>query len=618
MATRILGSRNRRGGQAWREQRHKWVPERARGAPPPMTVWTLRRVLAELKETYQRTYYPLGTFDVQVGERMGILVGKFTEADENQWVVEVQGFRECPFRDVGLTHAVMDTQQMLAAVQQAKADHRAESLVGWYHTHPSMELFLSQPDLDTYNDLFRDAWHVALVFDPKRWDAAYFYREANGRIDGSIQPQLEFNIDAEMSLGPADSRADWALGSSTELESLGTEDPTEPTAAPAPASEAPTVVRGSRDLAPRTPEPSGRETSAPRPLERTPPEGVAAPVRMTGAHRTVSRPVDAAPEPAAGERSGARWWVWALLSAAVAAAGAAWGPDWWDRLAGGGAKSGPATSAASEPGPAPATAPKARAAAPRYAGHLFRWPEDEVSVDKLVLSESKDVERAGVFAVVRELASAAGRSRSGAVRYRARIDGSAPVSATLLPGGRYVQLQWKAGGESSEPAANVELSVLPKTGPLLRTDGPVGCERLELSFRTELSVDPSSVPVARLRQIRAVGCRLARSGPGLPGERPAQVTSIEARPRQSQIVMVLSGVHRDSGAFELVVRNAESHAELFVTKPEAASVSGPEARTKLTFPVEPADAVGSDETYLEFRLPDGRFTQDWGDVDMSF
>ena len=51
-----------------------------------------------------------------------------------------------------------------------KLSNRNESILGWYHSHPSYGLFMSQTDFDTqlsYQRLFKQA--VALVFDHTLW-----------------------------------------------------------------------------------------------------------------------------------------------------------------------------------------------------------------------------------------------------------------------------------------------------------------------------------------------------------------------------------------------------------------------------------------------------------------
>ncbi len=47
-------------------------------------------------------------------------------------------------------------------------------VVGWYHTHPGLGVFLSGTDLKTHADFFGQPWQVAMVLDPVRGDEGVF------------------------------------------------------------------------------------------------------------------------------------------------------------------------------------------------------------------------------------------------------------------------------------------------------------------------------------------------------------------------------------------------------------------------------------------------------------
>jgi proteasome lid subunit RPN8/RPN11 len=70
-----------------------------------------------------------------------------------------------------------------------------KAVVGWYHTHPGLGLFLSETDLDkTHRILFNEPFQVALVYDPVRRRGGYFFWEAAQLIDASEAPWREFEI----------------------------------------------------------------------------------------------------------------------------------------------------------------------------------------------------------------------------------------------------------------------------------------------------------------------------------------------------------------------------------------------------------------------------------------
>lgn len=45
-------------------------------------------------------------------------------------------------------------------------DHPGEKIVGWYHTHPGFDIFLSGMDLFIQDNFFNLPWQVAFVYDP--------------------------------------------------------------------------------------------------------------------------------------------------------------------------------------------------------------------------------------------------------------------------------------------------------------------------------------------------------------------------------------------------------------------------------------------------------------------
>jgi len=47
-------------------------------------------------------------------------------------------------------------------------------LVGWYHSHPRMDVFLSSHDMDIQTERFPEAWMVALVLEPEKHRGGFF------------------------------------------------------------------------------------------------------------------------------------------------------------------------------------------------------------------------------------------------------------------------------------------------------------------------------------------------------------------------------------------------------------------------------------------------------------
>ena len=56
-------------------------------------------------------------------------------------------------------------------------------IVGWYHTHPRMSVFLSDHDTWLHEHFFPEPWQVALVVEPFNCLAGFFVRQGNGALD---------------------------------------------------------------------------------------------------------------------------------------------------------------------------------------------------------------------------------------------------------------------------------------------------------------------------------------------------------------------------------------------------------------------------------------------------
>lgn len=56
-------------------------------------------------------------------------------------------------------------------------------ILGWYHTHPRMGVFLSQWDVWLHQNFFPEDWQVALVVEPHNSEGGFFFRNEDGTLD---------------------------------------------------------------------------------------------------------------------------------------------------------------------------------------------------------------------------------------------------------------------------------------------------------------------------------------------------------------------------------------------------------------------------------------------------
>ena len=76
------------------------------------------------------------------------------------------------------------TQDSLVAIHH-ELENRfpGREILGWYHTHPGMGVFLSGYDQWLHEHFFPETWQVALVVEPRGSEGGFFLRRTDGRLD---------------------------------------------------------------------------------------------------------------------------------------------------------------------------------------------------------------------------------------------------------------------------------------------------------------------------------------------------------------------------------------------------------------------------------------------------
>jgi len=96
-------------------------------------------------------------------EVMGLLVGQFVD-DYSINVVDVFAM---PTKGTEISVEAVDTTYQTRMLEMLKVASRTENIVGWYHSHPGMDCWLSHVDMNTQESF--EALHpraIAIVLDP--------------------------------------------------------------------------------------------------------------------------------------------------------------------------------------------------------------------------------------------------------------------------------------------------------------------------------------------------------------------------------------------------------------------------------------------------------------------
>jgi len=121
----------------------------------------------------------------------GALVGKWRvdEARGEKFVV-VEGALPALHTRHGSSYVTFTQDSLVTLHEQLEQRHPGKQMVGWYHTHPGLGLFLSGYDAWLHEHFFPELWQVALVIDPQARQGGFFVRSEQGALD----PQRYFGF----------------------------------------------------------------------------------------------------------------------------------------------------------------------------------------------------------------------------------------------------------------------------------------------------------------------------------------------------------------------------------------------------------------------------------------
>jgi proteasome lid subunit RPN8/RPN11 len=144
-----------------------------------------RAVLGELGTAATEGFNRLNHGGIEIG---GVLFGRR----------EPDGLKVTAYRELACEHAFgpsftlseSDCRALQVLLDTSKNDPELLELqaVGWYVSHTRSELLLSEKDLRLFERFFPEAWQIALVLRPNRFDpvrAGFFFRETDGSVHAS-------------------------------------------------------------------------------------------------------------------------------------------------------------------------------------------------------------------------------------------------------------------------------------------------------------------------------------------------------------------------------------------------------------------------------------------------
>jgi proteasome lid subunit RPN8/RPN11 len=114
----------------------------------------------------------------------GILVGKWClDPEATRQYIVVTASIPARFTQQGSVFLTFTQDSLVDIHDKIDEEYPEDAIVGWYHTHPRMGVFLSQYDTWLHNHFFSELWQVALVIEPHTEVGGFFVRQEGGLLD---------------------------------------------------------------------------------------------------------------------------------------------------------------------------------------------------------------------------------------------------------------------------------------------------------------------------------------------------------------------------------------------------------------------------------------------------
>jgi proteasome lid subunit RPN8/RPN11 len=113
----------------------------------------------------------------------GVMVGEWcVDEDDDQFIVVEHAIPARHTRQ-GSVYLTFTQDSLVEIHDEIDLHYKGKKIVGWYHTHPRMGIFLSHYDTWLHKNFFPEPWQVALVVEPHSSLGGFFIKQKNGSLD---------------------------------------------------------------------------------------------------------------------------------------------------------------------------------------------------------------------------------------------------------------------------------------------------------------------------------------------------------------------------------------------------------------------------------------------------
>jgi len=192
----------------------RWISPYEEGLEPAARVFVTQRCFVRL------CAHAGSDLDNEVG---GALVGRWrVDRESGASFVVVEGALRAHHTRHGSAFLTFTQESLVALHEELEQRYPEREIVGWYHTHPRMGIFLSGYDTWLHEHFFPEPWQVALVIEPHSSTGGFFARRADGWLDprryfgfyelarggrpsvvhwGNLQPETNLDLDFDLVQG---------------------------------------------------------------------------------------------------------------------------------------------------------------------------------------------------------------------------------------------------------------------------------------------------------------------------------------------------------------------------------------------------------------------------------
>jgi proteasome lid subunit RPN8/RPN11 len=154
---------------------HRWLADGENGRAAGMQVFVTQPVFRAINQ------HANSDLDNEVG---GWLAGRWCrDVDTKAEFVVVEALLPAQQVRSGSTFLTFTHDSQVAMLAALEERYAKKGIVGWYHTHPRMGLFLSGYDTWLHEHFFPYHWQVALVVDPHSHVGGFFVRDEKRALD---------------------------------------------------------------------------------------------------------------------------------------------------------------------------------------------------------------------------------------------------------------------------------------------------------------------------------------------------------------------------------------------------------------------------------------------------